>query len=95
MAHNDDSKKRSSKSEGGLGSWFSNLFSGEESGRSKKSKSSHDSEGTMSRSEAGRLGGLAPHRCRGRECDEESERGQSHREGSGHHSSRGGNRNEH
>lgn len=23
---------------------------------------------TMSKSEAGRMGGLAPHRCRGREC---------------------------
>lgn len=37
---------------------------------SKNSNRSHT--GTMSRSEAGRAGGLAPHRCRGRECDESS-----------------------
>ncbi len=27
--------------------------------------------GTMSRSQAGHLGGVAPHRCRGRQCSEQ------------------------
>lgn len=71
--------KKDDRSEGSLGSWFGNLFSGNEETerpvreskelkKSSVSKKSHT--GTMSRSEAGRLGGLAPHRCRGRECDE-------------------------
>lgn len=43
---------------------------GQHAGSSSSSSESH--KGTMSRQEAGHLGGVAPHECRGNECHERS-----------------------
>lgn len=39
---------------------------------SHASSSSNRSHGTMTKEEAGRMGGLAPHSCRGSECSKKS-----------------------
>ncbi len=68
-----------------LASWLGDLFGTEEraprSSRSVATRAkstaragSRRRAGTMSRSEAGRAGGLAPHRCRGRECNKRASR---------------------
>ncbi len=44
--------------------------------------------GTMSREEAGRMGGLAPHVCRGRECSAQNQRGSQGRSSNRSRSSR-------
>jgi hypothetical protein len=55
----------------GVTAWLSDLFAGEDRGTYRKAAPKARrtrTTGKMTRSEAGRAGGLAPHRCRGRQC---------------------------
>ncbi len=61
--------------------WERLFGSSDETSTGKKSSST----GTMSREEAGKKGGEAPHVCRGRECSERDEHGhKEHKEHSDH-----------
>jgi hypothetical protein len=48
-------------------------------GKSSDSQGSRSKSGGMSREEAGHLGGTAPHRCRGLECQKEESSSRSRR----------------